>query len=431
MTAKTNIFLIAAFLIGTLSPTVWGADWTQYRGPNHDGASGEKILKNWPANGPRELWKTPLKDGFSSFAVGGGKAFTLVKRSVDGAEQEVCVALDAKSGKEIWAAPLGIAKYEGGGDSGAPDNKGGDGPRSTPAFDDGHVYTLSARLVLKCLDAADGREIWSKDLVKENEGKLIMWENAASPVIDGDLIFVAGGGAGQALLAFDKKDGHVVWKGQDDTMTHSTPVIVTILGERQVIFFTQKGLVSLAAKTGDVLWRYPFRYATSTAMTPIVYGDMVYCSAGYGVGASACKITKSGSGFEASRLWFEPANVLNNHWSTPVCKDGYLYGLFGFKEFGRAPMKCVEMATGKVLWSKEGFGPGGCTLLDGHVLVLSDTGDLVLVKATTAAYQEVARTHALSGKCWSAPCVSNGHIYARSTKEGICLDVSPKQMAGQ
>jgi len=318
MTAKTTNFILAAIIITTLSSTAQGEDWTQYRGPTHDGVSSEKILKEWPANGPRELWKTPLTAGFSSFAVGGGKAFTLVKRSVDGADQEVCVALDAMSGKEIWAAPLGIAKYEGGGDSGAPDNKGGDGPRSTPSFDDGHVYTLSARLILKCLDAADGKEIWTKDLVKDYRGRVIMWESAASPVIDGDLILVAGGGPGQALLAFDKKDGHVAWKGQDDAMTHSTPVVATILGARQVIFFTQKGLVGVAVKTGEVLWRYPFRYSTSTAMSPIVYGDTVYCSAGYGVGASACKITKSGGSFEAARLWFEPANVLNNHWSTPV-----------------------------------------------------------------------------------------------------------------
>lgn len=134
-------------------------DWTQYRGPNHDGSSPEKIMTSWPANGPHELWKAPLNDGFSSFAVGGGKAFTLVKRAVDGADQEVCVALDAGSGKELWAAPLGVARYDHGGDSGAPDNKGGDGPRSTPAYEDGRVYTLSGRLVLKCLDAENGKPV--------------------------------------------------------------------------------------------------------------------------------------------------------------------------------------------------------------------------------------------------------------------------------
>src|SRR4029077_442594 len=134
------------------------------------------------------------------------------------------------------------------------------------------------------------------------------------------------------------------------------------------------------------------------------------------------KITKEGNQFTATEMWFQPANVINNHWSTPVCADGYLYGLFGHAEFGKAPLKCVELATGKVMWSKPGFGPGGCTLVDGHVVVLSDAGELILVKATPTGYSEVARTRAVTGKCWSTPTVSNGKIYARSTKEGACLD---------
>ncbi|MDB6125738.1 MAG: outer rane biosis protein [Pedosphaera sp.] len=423
---KLNFLVARWALVGMVSlsriSASRGVDWNQYRGPNHDGSSPEKL--KWLASGPRELWKVPLKDGFSSFAIGGNKAFTLVAREVDGARQEVCVALDANSGKEVWAMPLGIAKYEGGGDSGTPNNKGGDGPRSTPAYDSGKVYTMSAKLVLDCFDAESGKKLWSHDVTKENAGRNISWQNAASPLIDGDLIFVAGGGSGQSLLGIDKKDGHMVWKGQDEKMTHSSPVAATILGVRQVIFFTQSGLVSMATKDGALLWKYPFRYNTSTAMSPIVSGNIVYCSAGYGVGAGACRVMKVGNGFEAKQLWFEPANVLNNHWSTPVCKDGYLYGLFGFKEYGKAPMKCVEIATGKVLWSKEGFGPGGCTLVDGNVLVLSDAGDLVLLKASPAGYSEVGRKHAVAGKCWSTPCVSNGRIYARSTKEGACLDVS-------
>jgi outer membrane protein assembly factor BamB len=157
-------------------------------------------------------------------------------------------------------------------------------------------------------------------------------------------------------------------------------------------------------------------------MTPVIYQDMAYCSAAYGIGAAVCKITKTGGHYEATQLWFEPANVLNNHWSTPVCQDGYLYGLFGQKEFGRGPLKCVEMATGKIMWSKEGFGPGGCTLVNGHVLVLSDSGDLILVKTDKAAYSETARFHALAGKCWSTPSISDGRIYARSTEQGGCFN---------
>jgi outer membrane protein assembly factor BamB len=399
-------------------------DWSQYRGPNHDGTSPEAILTSWPAAGLTQIWKHPLTDGFSAITVGGGKAFTLVKREIDGADQEVCVALDANTGNEIWAVPLGIAKYDGGGDSGTANNKGGDGPRSTPAYDSGKVYTYSSRMILKCMDASNGRQIWACDLIHEHDGHNIQWENASSPVVDYNLVFVAGGGPGQALLAFDKTDGHVVWKSQNDKMTQSTPVVADILGQRQVIFFTQNGLVSLLPTSGDVLWRYPFKFSVSAAMTPVVSGDIVYCSSAYGVGTGACKISKTDSGFQAAQLWFQPANVLQNHWSTPVVSHGYMYGISGQKQYGDAPLVCVEAATGKLMWSQKGFGPGGCTLVDGCVLVLSDAGDLILVKATPEGYQEAGRSHVLAGKCWNSAAVSGGRIYARSTKEGVSVDVS-------
>jgi outer membrane protein assembly factor BamB len=418
-------FLLAASALACALPCgVHAADWTQFRGPNHDGTSPETILTSWPSTGLHEVWKHPMNDGFSSITVGGGKAFTLVERDVDGAPQEVCVALDANSGAELWAAPLGIAKYDGGGDRGTPSNNGGDGPRSTPSYDNGKVYTYSSRMVLKCFDASSGQQVWASDILKEHAGANIHWESAASPLIEGDLVFIAGGGAGEALLAFDKNDGHVVWKGQDDKMTQSSPVAATILGERQVIFFTQTGLVSVAPTNGAVLWRFPFKYSTSAAISPVVCGDVVYCSAAYGVGSSACKITRTDSGFEATEMWHQPAGVLANHWSTPVYSDGYLYGISGQAKFGAAPLVCVEVASGRVAWSQPGFGPGGCTLVGGNVLVLSDAGDLVLVKATPASYQEIDRSHVLAGKCWNSASISNGRIYARSTREGVSLDAS-------
>ncbi|MGA2173426.1 MAG: PQQ-binding-like beta-propeller repeat protein [Verrucomicrobiota bacterium] len=420
----TKTLTITTALAGMLAGRVGAVDWPQYRGPNHDGTSPETILTTWPSGGLRPIWKHPLHNGFSAITVGGGKAFTLVTREVEGADQEVCVALDANTGNELWAVPLGAAVYDEGGNRGAEDNNGGDGPRSTPAFDSGKVYTYSSKMVLKCLDAASGRQIWACDLIREHDGRNIHWESAASPVVEGELVLVAGGGRGQALLAFDKNDGHVVWKGQDDAMTQSTPVVATILDQRQVIFFTQKGLVSVVPTTGAVLWRYPYSFRVATAMTPVVSGDIVYCSAAYGVGSSACQISKTANGFEARRLWFQPANVLQSHWSTPVCSQGYLFGISGQAKFGAAPLVCVELATGKSMWSHEGFGPGGCTLVDGHVLVLSDAGDLVLVKATPAGYQEAGRSHVLAGKCWNSAGVSGGRIYARSTKEGVSVDVS-------
>jgi outer membrane protein assembly factor BamB len=413
MTAKLARFvLLAAIALLTVSRA---ADWPQYRGPNHDGSSPETIMQTWPKEGPRAVWKSPLGPSFGSFAVSGDKAFCFIQRNVNGQDCEVAVAFDAGTGKEIWSVPLGKPTY---------DKQGGDGPRSTPTVDGNRVYFLGAHLGLTCLDAAKGDLVWQHDLTKEYNGRVIEWYSAASPILDGDLVFVNAGGRGQALLAFNKTDGKLVWKGQDDKPTHASPVPVTIHGVRQVIFFTQSGLVSVTAATGEVLWRYQFPFRTSTAASPVVWQDIVYCSAGYGVGGGACRVSKTAKGFAAREIW-RNKNVVS-HWSTPVCKDGQLYGIFGFKEFGKAPLKCIEMATGKEKWAQPGFGSGGAAILvDNHVLVQGDRGPLVLVEAKPDSYREIARAQVLGGKCWTMPVLSNGRIYARNTKEGVCLDVSP------
>ena len=403
------------------------ADWAFIGGPLGNRISTEKISQKWPESGPKQLWKVPSDSGFSSLVVGGNGVFTLELREADGARQEVCVARDADSGKELWAKPLGIAKYDGGGDSGTADNKGGDGPRSTPTYDHGKVYVTSAKLVVTAFDAKTGAVVWQHDLLKEFAGRNIQWQNAAAPVVEGNLVLVAGGGARQSLLAFDKDSGETVWKAFDETMTQSTPTPATILGQRQIIFFLKSGLLAVEPKTGKELWRYAFPFRVSTAASPVVAGDIVYCSAGYGVGAGACKVTKEGDKFAAAEIYRKPGDKpLANHWSTPVLKDGNLYGLFQFKEYGSGPLKCVDVATGEVKWEKSGFGPGQVILVGNNVLVLSDAGELVLVKAAADSYQEVARAKVLEGKCWTTPIVSNGRIYARSTKEAVCLDVSSK-----
>jgi outer membrane protein assembly factor BamB len=416
---------LSCLLLVSACASARAGDWPAYRGPNHDGASPERVMvAPWTGGGPRQIWKAPTPTGFSSFAVGGGKAFTLVQRSIEGVNLEVCVAVDAQTGKELWAQKFGFAQYDKGGDSGG----GGDGPRSTPTVDGKSVYVYDGHMILACLDADTGKIVWSKDILKEHQGQPIHWQNASSPLIDGELVFVAGGGPGQALLGINKRNGAVVWKGQDDKATHSTPIATTILGTRQVVFFTQTGLVSVAPQNGQVLWRYPFKYSTSTAISPVVYNDIVYCSAGYGVGGGACRIAKSGFSFTATEIWRKP-NQSVNHWSTPVVKDGYLYGMFSFKEYGKGPMKCVEIATGNEVWAQPGFGPGNCILVGNQLVTLTDQGQLVLVDANPKAYAERARAQVVGGKCWSTPAFSNGRIYVRSTTEGACLEVAARTAA--
>ncbi len=418
-------FLMITLVAGTLG----AGDWHQYVGPGFDRSTPETLATSaFPAGGPKALWRVPMPNGFSSFTTAGNRAFTQITREVDGVEQEVLIAVAADSGKELWAQPVGIKKYgHDGGNAGARGNGGGDGPRSTPTVDGDRVFVLSSDLVLTSFEAASGKEVWKRDLLKEHDGKNISWKNAASPVIDGDRIFVAGGGRGQALLAIRKTDGEILWKAEDDAMTHATPVVAELHGVRQVIFFTQKGLVSVSPQKGDVLWRQDFPFRVSTAASPVVSGNIVYCAAGYGVGAGAYRITKNGNQWSSKEIWRSPGDKpVANHWSTPVVKNGFLFGMFSFKEYGDGPLKCVDIATGKVMWEKSGFGQGNVILSGDTVIALADDGQLVLVAAEANEYRELARAKVLEGKCWSTPILSHGRIYARSTKEGVCLDVSGK-----
>ena len=397
-----------------------GGDWPQYNGAGGDRTSPETLgLRAFASAGPPSTWKVPLGDGFSSFTVQDGRAFTLVAR--DGREE--LVALEATSGKELWSAPLGKTEYDGGGGSGADGNDGGDGPRSTPSVAAGRVFAFDALLGLFCFDAASGKPLWKHDLLAEFHGRNIRWQNAASPLVEGDLVLIAGGGAGESLLAFDAKSGAVAWKSGDETITHATPIAATIQGTRQAIFFVQSGLVAVVPKTGEELWRTEFPYRTSSAASPVVSGDIVYCSAGYGVCAAAWRIEKQGQKLVPALLW-RAANKLINHWSTPVVKDGHLYGMFSFKEYGAGPLKCVELASGEERWAQEGFGAGNCILVGETLVALSDAGEVVLVEAQPKAYRELARADVLSGKCWSMPAFSDGSLYVRSTREGARLDLS-------
>jgi hypothetical protein len=403
------------------------ADWPQYRGPGGVGYSPEKVTMPMGGMAPKQLWKVPSEGGFGSIAVAGGRAYSLSLKDADGAKQESIVAYDAKTGKELWFAALNFPKYDGGGDSGTPDNKGGDGPRSTPATDGVNVFTTSSQLSVRGYDGATGKPLWTRDLLKDHAGRNIQWQNAASPLLEGGLLYVAGGGPGQSLLALNPKDGAPVWKAFDEKITHASPVAATILGQRQIVFFMQSGLLAVEPKTGKELWRYPFPYKVSTAASPVVAGDIVYCSAGYGVGAGAVKITKEGDAWKATEIYrMRGDKPLGNHWSTPVVSGDHLYGMFQFKEYGSGPVKCVDIKTGAVKWEKAGFGPGQVILAGDKVVALSDAGELVVFAIDPTAYKELARAKVLDGKCWTTPALSNGQIFARSTKEAVCLDVSGK-----
>jgi outer membrane protein assembly factor BamB len=324
---------------------------------------------------------------------------------------EVCIALDAATGAELWAT-----RVRGSGMSltGAP-------PYSTPTVDGDRVYVLSTDLVLFCLDAATGQVIWQTDLIARYGGTKPSYGSAASPTVDGDFVFVnSNAQAGDRLLAFRKTDGSLAWKAAGGPPEYATPIAATILGRRQIIFSTESELMSVAPESGVVLWRCATN-AFRCYATPVVAGDTIVVADL--PSTRLVRVTQSGEDFEATQVW--AATGLRVQWTTPVCRDGYLYGLFMW-DF----LACVDLATARAKWTQAGFRSscGGILLVDGHLLILTQTGELVLVEPTPAAYTELARFQALTGDCYNHPAIYNGRIYARSTKEAVCFDVAVKPL---
>ncbi|MGH8245438.1 MAG: PQQ-binding-like beta-propeller repeat protein [Gammaproteobacteria bacterium] len=419
-------------LLACLALPCSATDWPQYRGVNRDGVSRDRIVKEWTGATTNPVWRVSLTNALCSLTVSGGRVFTQTRRAIGGVSREVCVALNAATGAELWAVPVDEAYY--------PHLGVGfdDGPRSTPIADGGSVFVLSSYLKLYRLNATNGAIQWERDLQSLYGGSVIAWQNAASPLIEGGLIFLNANPAVSSLMALRTSDGELQWRSENEGMTHATPVLATIHGVRQVIFAAQSGLVSLKPASGALLWkaRYPFNYGTSIGVSPVVHEDMVFaCGAQvYNMGSVAFRVSVSNDTWTATQLWSNVgfASTLASVWMTPVCHEGFLYGQFGVQSFDsvNAQLKCVELRTGIVKWSVNGFGRGATLLVDGHLLVLTEKGELVLATVNTNAYVEVARCLAIpfwnsgTNKCWNSPAVCDGRVYARSTSSVACYDFS-------
>ncbi len=413
--------LILALLFCT---TVMGT-WPQYHGPLFDKSSNHLLPEPAKLLTTAPLWSAPTPLGFSSFSMGKDSAYTLVaEEDEDGLLREICICLDLKTGKRLWQTKLGRAHYgHAGGNAGASGNSGGDGPRSTPSVNNGKVFVYDSSMTLHCLSAKTGMHIWKIDIVDEYAGANIMWKNASSPLLVNDLVIIIGGGKGKSIIGIHQQSGEMKWSTGNETATHSTPVFTSIHGQKQVIFLCRSGLVSLNPINGKQLWKQAFPFKVSSASSPVVAGNYIFCSAGYGVGAGLFKITKENRIFESKMVW-RKQNELMVHWSTPLYYNGKLYGIFGFKKYGKAPLQCIDVMSGKIQWSEEGFGPGNLIRSGNLLLVLSDDGQLVTVDANAEEYRELGRRKFLSGKCWSTPSMSKDILLLRSTVEAKAISLT-------
>ena len=316
--------------LSTNSP-VTEAAWVGFRGLNRDGTVGEqRILLNWPARGLQPLWRQPIGGGYASFAIAGGRAYTIEQRR----NQETVTAYDLVSGREIWAE---------GWDASFQEALGGDGPRATPAWDDGRLYALGALGEFRCMEAATGRTLWRRNIVEENGAHELIYGMAASPLVVGNEVIVTPGGAqGRSIVAYDKLSGEPLWRTLNDGAAYSSPMLVFLAGQRQLLIATKTRAVGLEVETGKLLWDFPWQVLQGNrniAQPVLIATNRFLLSAGYGTGCVAVEVNRRADSFTTRELWRN--KLLKNKFTSSVFLDGFIYGL------DEDMLTCLEAATGQ------------------------------------------------------------------------------------
>ncbi|MCL4841990.1 MAG: PQQ-binding-like beta-propeller repeat protein [Bryobacteraceae bacterium] len=384
------------------------ASWPSFYGPKRDGHYTETpILTSWPGKGLNEQWRRPVGGGYASMVVADGLVFTIEQRR----SEEVAAAYDLATGKQRWATAWKGDFQEA---------MGGPGPRATPTYDEGRVYALGAEGELRCLEAQTGQTIWRKNILEDNGAPNVQWAMSAAPlVVDGKVVVLPGGSGGRSVVAYDKRTGAKVWGVLDDKAAYATPMVVTLAGQRQILALTAERAVGLSIEDGKLLWETPWKtsYDVNSAM-PVVTGEaQIVLTSGYGTGAKLVDIVRAGDGFVAKDGWSSQA--MKAKFNNVVLHEGVIYGL------DEGILAAMDVATGKRLWKGGRYGYGQLLLAQGHLVVTTEQGEVVLVKANPAKHEEVARFGALDGKTWNVPAMAEGRLLVRNTTEMACYRIAP------
>jgi outer membrane protein assembly factor BamB len=419
--AAWRVAKAAALVFALASPALSGpaaggaADWNQWRGPKRDGVSPDTgLLKSWPPGGPHMLWKaTGLGGGFSGVSVSGGRLFTMG----DLGDAGYLLALNLATGKPVWKAKVGRT----GGGGGHP------GPRCTPACDGQVVVALGQYGDLVCVSAADGRELWRKNMKSDFGGQMMSgWGYSESPLIDGRLVVCTPGGPRGTLVAIDKSSGAAVWqsKAWAEKAAYASVIPAELGGVKQYIQITDESVAGIAASSGALVWRAPRPGQTAVVPDPIYRDGIVFVTSGYGVGCNAFQVTAAGGRFNAREVY---ANKdLENHHGGVVLVGDHLYSLTNGNQ-----LVCLEFKTGKVAWKDRSVGKGSITCADGHLIVRGErgAGTVALVEATPAGYKEKGRfdpPDRSDKSSWPHPVVAGGRLYLRDQDVLLCYDLKAK-----
>jgi len=401
MLLSRSVILFVAIALGLAKPAFSG-DWPQILGSDRNGvAVGEKLFETWPNAGPKVAWKIKIGSGYAGPAVL-GKTLVLFHRVE---QSERIEAFNTENGQRRWKVDF-PATYRGGIN---PDR----GPRCVPIIHDGRVICFGASGHMYCVSLKDGEKRWSRALYKDYRGLEGYFGAGASPIVAGAHVLVNVGGRDTAgLVALKLKDGKTAWKKTNERASYSSPTKARFNGKDHVIFVTRLNVVSVNAKDGSEYFRFQFGRSgpTVNAATPLVFGNQIFVSASYGVGARLSTISASG----AKEVWANDESM-SSQYNTAVYHAGYLYGTHG-REDGFATYRCIQSETGKVQWSTEDFGVANTIRVKDKLLILTHEGQLVLANAKPKSFQKLASGMVGEGSTRSLPALANGHFYFRTNQ---------------
>ncbi len=384
------------------------AYWSDFRGARRDGIYDEMaILTKWPTQGLPLLWRQPVGGGYASFVVAEGKAFTIEQRRGN----EVAAAYDIETGRELWAVAWPALFSE---------SMGGDGPLATRTWDDGRVYAQGATGELRSIRADSGKVLWTKNILRDNQAGNLQWGMSAAPLVVGEkLIVLPGGSGGKSVVAYNKLTGEPIWKALNDRQSYTSPMLVTLAGRQQLLVVSAERAMGLTVEDGSVLWDFPWvtSYGINASQPIVIGGNRVLLSAGYDHGAALLEIVQDGTGYSVKRVWEN--NTLKNKFTSSVLYKGHVYGL------DESILTCIDPETGARKWKGGRYGYGQLLLASGHLIVLTESGDVVLVEATPARHNEIASFSAIQGKTWNHPAISGGRLLVRNTTEMACFKIAP------
>ncbi len=392
-----KLLSVLAIVLG-LTSMAHGQDWPQWRGPNRDGAIARF---NAPASWPEQLnqqWQVEVGSGYATPILVGDRVYVFTRQN----EDEVLQALDPATGETLWRTAYS-ARFE----MVPATERHGPGPKSTPTYADGRIFTLGISGIVTAFDADSGRQLWQHPA----RSTAPLYHTGMSPVVDGDVMIVHVGGPGDtALTAFDVATGEPQWEWEGDSPAYGSPMITDLGGIRQVVTFTNQNLVGVRLDTGELLWRRPFvTPSDTTAQTPVLYGDLII-QAGRENGITAFRVTSGAGGWTTDDVWH--TDRVSLHMTNGVEVNGVLFGLSHLNSgqyFG------LDLESGEVLWLSDPRQAQNAAILRAGdtIFSLQDDAEMLVLNASRTGLDPIRRYEVASSATWAQPAISGNAFYVK------------------